>query len=197
MCPFISVPSSGSRAFNIPRAATACRRWSGLASRLLNVSSRKFTPMPCVPPTSSSVSILHGLLRIISANNDSLTETTLPSDAKPFAISCTNSRSGSVSLLSCAGSLPNACPNFVRTFAACSTSNRSTVAKFWPSTIRMSRARIKREAAIAKSSRTMTIACKFPPSQCRNAAINSASDSARCACSHCSNWSIMMTTLWP
>jgi hypothetical protein len=48
----------------------------------------------------------------------------------------TNDCSSSVRLPDFAGSLPNACPNLTSTFSACSTSNRSMVAKLWPWTMR-------------------------------------------------------------
>ena len=59
---------------------------SGVAagrSAALNVSSRKVTPTPSVPPTSFSVAGVHGLPLTISANRASRTEMTLPSWASP------------------------------------------------------------------------------------------------------------------
>ena len=47
MLPLMSVPCSGSRAFRTARAACWCRRFLGLATAELNVSSRNVTPTPC------------------------------------------------------------------------------------------------------------------------------------------------------
>ncbi len=85
----------------------------------------------------------------------------------------------------------------MRTFCAWSTSNRSTVAKFCPSRIRFSSSRMNRDAAMEKSSRTITTACSLPPSHCRKALISSVCSSVRWAWSHCSNWSSTITTLCP
>ena len=49
------------------RAAFWCRRWLGLAVRPLNVSSKKATPTPLVPPTSFNVAGTQGLSLTISA----------------------------------------------------------------------------------------------------------------------------------
>ena len=49
----------------------------------LNVSSRKVTPTPSVPPTSLSVAGVHALPFIISANRANRTQMTLPSWANP------------------------------------------------------------------------------------------------------------------
>ena len=60
-----------------------------LLSGLQNVSSRKLTPMPSVPPTSFSVVRIHGWPLTISATAPGATEITLPF-ARPEATDLIN-----------------------------------------------------------------------------------------------------------
>ncbi len=62
---------------------------------------------------------------------------------------------------------------------------------------RTSNSRMKRVAAIQKSSRTMTMHCTRPPSHCRRACTSSVFSSSFLACSHCSNWSRTISTFLP
>ena len=65
--------------------------------------------------------------------------------------------------------------------------SKSTAAELWPSTSGTSRSRMKRVAAIQKSSRTMTTACSRMPSHCLRAATSSVFSAPILAWSHCSN----------
>ena len=186
MCPLISIPDSGRRARKTAFAALRCALRNGCEARSPKFSSKNAAPTPSVPPMSRSVLEFQGLPLIISANSVKRTEITLPSCDKPATDSSINF-SCAVERSPVAGNSPYARPNAVSTRCACRKGNKSTTAEFTPSKIGISNARIKRVAAIQKSSRTMIIACNRSPSHWRSACTNSLSMSAPLACSHCSN----------
>src|SRR5205807_922618 len=139
----------------VVRQLVAPRR-GGRAGAALNVSSRKVTPTPSVPPTALRVAGSHGLPLTISANRLRRTGMTLasrasPATARPRKSSCAEAGSPS-------GNAPNARPNAASTLRAWRGSNRSTAAELWPSTSGTSSSRMKRVVAIQKSSRTRTSA---------------------------------------
>ncbi len=169
MCPLMSVPASGSRAVRTARAAFWWKRCSGGAVEALRLSSRNVTPTPSVPPTFRKLAGVQGLPFIISAKRASRTEITLPSCARPARLDPGTFAARSWSRQRSRGSRPSARPKWARTVRAWSRSKRSTAAEFWPSTSGTSRLRMKRVAAIQKSSRTMTMHCTRPPSHCRRA----------------------------
>ena len=131
----------------------------GLAVRALKVSSRKFTPMPSVPPTSASVAGVHGFPLTISANNARRTETTLPSWARPEATARqTAAGLGQVAdpIRELAVRLAKCGKHFFGVVDVEQIDGGKVVAlqdAGFPSDF------MKRAAAMAKSSRTMTTAC--------------------------------------
>ena len=159
MWPLISTPDSGSSARSTACAATRCARRAGSDERSLKFSSKNAAPTPSVPPISRSVFGFHGFPLNISANSVKRTEITFPSCAKPVTASSINffcdSESSPLS-----GNSPYARPNAVSTRCAWRNENKSTTAEFVPSNNGISNSRIKRVAAIQKSSRTIIIACK-------------------------------------
>ncbi len=72
----------GKSAFRTARAACWCSRCLGLAGDE-NVSSRKATPTPSVPPTCFKAAGVQGLPFIISATSASRRQMTLPSGPRP------------------------------------------------------------------------------------------------------------------
>ena len=163
MWPLISTPDSGNSARSTACAATRCARRAGSAERSLKFSSKNAAPTPSAPPISRSVFESHRFPLNISANSVKRTEITLPSCVKPATASSINFCCGFESS-PVAGNSPYARPKAINTRWACLTGNKSTAAEFTPSKIGISSSRIKRVAAIQKSSRTIMIACKREPS---------------------------------
>ncbi len=79
MWPLMSVPDFGQQGLQHRPGGLLVQAMLRRGGRGANVSSRKVTPTPSVPPTSFSVAGVHGLPLTISANRASRTEMTLPS----------------------------------------------------------------------------------------------------------------------